>query len=174
MTVLLQILTHTPRWVFALFIVLLVLGVQQMAPREVGVRRVVTLPLAMGALSFYGLFTAFGGRPGALLAWALCAAATAAVVLARRLPAGLRFDAQRQVLAVPGSVVPLALMMGVFFTKYAVGVLLSQVPALALQPAFVLPCAMVYGLFGGAFAGRAIRLRRFVATAPVARHAPAI
>ena len=72
---LMQILIHTPRWVFALFTVLLVLGVQQMGPREAALRRVVLLPLALGALSFLGLLGTFGHRPALLLAWALCAAA---------------------------------------------------------------------------------------------------
>ena len=34
---LMQILTHTPKWVFALFLALLWLGVKQMQPRNVGV-----------------------------------------------------------------------------------------------------------------------------------------
>jgi hypothetical protein len=169
-----QILTHTPRWVFVLFALLLVLGVQQLSPREVALRRVVLLPLAMGALSFYGLLSAFGTQPAALLAWAACAVGAAGSLLGRPLPRGLRYDAQERRLSVPGSAVPLALMMGVFFTKYAVGVILSQAPQLAHTAAFALPCAAVYGVFSGLFAGRALRLLRFVTNAAVTVHAPLV
>lgn len=171
---LMTILTHTPRWVFALFAVLLVLGVQQLRPREVTLRRMVLLPLAMVALSFQGLLGAFGPQAGTLLVWGACALATAGAVLARPWPEGLRYDPRQRRLSVPGSAVPLALMMGVFFTKYAAGVALGEAPQLAQTAAFALPCSALYGAFSGLFAGRALRLQKFVTNAAVTVHAPSI
>ena len=58
----------------------------------------------------------------------------------------------------PGSAVPLALMMGIFFTKYAVGVLLAMHPELRHQMGFALGISALYGGFSGIFAARALRL----------------
>ena len=51
-------------------------------------------------------------------------------VLQFPLPAGTRYDAAERRIHQPGSFVPLALMMGIFFTKYGVGVSLAMHPAL--------------------------------------------
>ena len=60
----------------------------------------------------------------------------------------------------PGSAVPLALMMGIFFTKYAVGVTLGMHLAQANDVSFALAVSALYGAFSGVFAGRAARLWR--------------
>ena len=54
-------------------------------------------------------------------------------------------------------------MMGIFFTKYAVGVSLSVAPALALSASFALPVGAAYGAMSGIFLGRALRLWRLAA-----------
>jgi len=51
-------------------------------------------------------------------------------------------------------------MMGIFFTKYVVGVLLAMHPELAHQVAFAVGISALYGVFTGIFTGRAIRLWR--------------
>lgn len=153
-----QILLHTPRWVFVLFFALLALGAQQLFARQATLRRVSLLPVAMLGLSLYGVLTAFAAQPLALVAWAGCAATAAALVARRPLPSGVRYDAATRRFRLPGSAVPLALMMGVFFTKYAVGATLSQAPQLASQFGFALGCGALYGTFSGLFVGRAARL----------------
>jgi hypothetical protein len=67
----------------------------------------------------------------------------------------------------PGSVVPLLLILGIFMTKWLVGVQLAIVPRLAADVGFALPVAALYGVFTGLFAGRAARLWR-LALRPVA------
>jgi hypothetical protein len=171
-TLLVQILAHTPRWVFGLFFVLLALGVQQLFPRTATLRKVSLLPLAMTALSLYGVLSVFS-QPVVLLAWAACAALAALAVMSRPLPAGVRYDPASRSFRLPGSAVPLALMMGVFFTKYAVGVALSQAPHLAGQPGFSTAVCAIYGLFSGLFTGRAARLWKLAAHPAVAPHAAA-
>jgi len=158
MTLLLQILSHTPRWVFVLFFALLVLGVKQLSARQATLRRVTLLPLAMIGLSFYGVVSAFASQPSALLAWAAGAAVGALAIVSRPVPAGTAYDAATRSFSLPGSPVPLALMMGIFFTKYAVGVSLAMSPALAQVPSFALVVSGLYGVFSGAFLGRAARL----------------
>ncbi len=155
---LMQILTHTPRWVFALFAALLVLGLSQLAGRRARLRRVTVLPLAMVGLSLWGTVSAFPRQPVVLLGWLAALALVAALVTRRPLPAGTAYDPASRQFALPGSAWPLVLMMGLFFTKYAVGVTLATAPALALDAGFGWVVSAVYGALSGVFLGRAARL----------------
>jgi hypothetical protein len=162
---LIQILLHTPRWVFALFFALLAAGVMQLFPREVTLRRVSVLPIAMAGLSLYGVLSAFSSQPLALAVWAACGALAVFFSLQRPLPASVRYEPATQRFRMPGSAMPLVLMMGVFFTKYAAGVIFSQAPQLAADTAFALSFGGLYGLFSGLFLGRAARLWKRAAAA---------
>ncbi|MFT3717388.1 MAG: hypothetical protein QM782_01535 [Pseudorhodoferax sp.] len=168
---LLQILTHTPAWVFAVFALLAWLGGRQLRPGSTPLARAAALPLAMAVLAAYGVATAFGrsgaGLP-ALAGWA--AAAALALAAAGRMPLhpAVRYDAGTRRFHQPGSAVPLALMMGVFATKYAIGVTLALHPGVAHQAGFAVGIGTLYGLFSGVFAGRALRLVRLA----MRRHAP--
>mgnify|MGYP003584009648 CR=1 FL=1 len=155
---LIQILQHTPTWVFGLFLALLALGSRQLFPTQAGLRRMAIMPLAMAGLSAYGLVSAFGGAASAVAAWALAAAAALAWVLSRPLPAGVRFDRGEMRFSLPGSPVPLLLMMGIFLSKYAVGVLLAMHPQMAHHSGFALSMSALYGAFAGLFLGRSLRL----------------
>jgi hypothetical protein len=170
---LMQILTHTPRWVFFLFAALAWLGISQMAGRRLTLRRVTLLPVAMLALSFYGVVSSFRDLPWALLPWAAGVALAAAAVLARRVPEGTSYEPRTRLFALPGSPLPLALIMGIFFAKYAVGVSLAMTPGLAQSVGFATVVAAISGALSGVFLGRAARLWRMalptLAQAPTAR-----
>ncbi len=155
-----QIVLHTPKWVFVLFALLLWLGARQLMATTVGMARMTLMPVVMGGLSLSGVASAFGESPGSLLAWAATALAMLVVVLQRDVPAGTRYDAAARRFHVPGTAVPLVLMMGIFFTKYAVGVMLSFHPAWVHEVFFAVGISALYGAFTGLFAGRAIRLWR--------------
>ena len=154
----LQILAHTPYWVFALFALLIWLGCKQLVTRRVSLRRITVLPLAMTGLSLYGVVSAFRDSPLALAFWVAAAVVAAFLLMQRRLHEATRYEAGTRSFQVPGSAVPLVLMMGVFFTKYVVGVQLAMHPELAHQPGFVWPVSLLYGAFSGIFAARALRL----------------
>lgn len=155
---LLQILSSTPSWVFALFVVLLGFGLRQVRSYRAGLVRVAILPVAMKTLAVFGVISAFGTSSMALAAWLFAAPLAAFFVLRRPLPATTRYDAAARCFAVTGSLVPLALLMGIFFTKYVVAVQLAMHPALAHDADFALVVGTVYGAFSGAFAARGIRL----------------
>ena len=155
-----QILTHTPIWVFALFAALVYLGIKQMMPRQAGLNRVTILPLAMTVLSLLGVTSAFGNGRHALAAWALGAVLAFAVNFQIRRDQNARYDAAKRSFALPGSVVPLALFMGIFFTKYAVGISMGMQPALAQNANFALLVGGAYGVFSGIFLSRAAKLGR--------------
>jgi hypothetical protein len=153
-----QIFLHTPKWVFVLFATLVWLGAKQLFANSVGLGRVTVMPIVMTGLSIFGVTSAFGDSPTALLAWAATALVALTLVLQRGLPASTRYAPASRTFHLAGSAVPLALMMGIFFTKYAVGATLAMHPEIRHDAAFALAVPLVYGVFSGIFAGRAIRL----------------
>ena len=155
-----QIFTRTPIWVWALLLGLIFLGYVQSKPRVMGLTRLMIIPIVLTVLSVLGTISAFGLSAQVLLVWLLSAALTAGLVLQLQLPANNWFDAQTQEFNVAGSWVPLALMMGIFINKYAVGVATSINPELARNGLFALCFTAIYGAFSGAFIGRAVRLWR--------------
>ncbi len=156
---LLAIVQHTPPWVWALLAALLALGLAQARARRVGPTRAALLPAAMLAWSLWGVATSFGSAP-ALPAWA--AGASAAALATRRLgaPAGTRWSAQAHAFQLPGSWLPLALILALFCCKFATGALLALRPALGADPAFATGASLAFGAFSGVFAGRALALLR--------------
>jgi hypothetical protein len=162
---LLTVVARTPTWVWVLLAALVALGASQCFARSAGLRRVLTMPIAMAGFSAWGLASAFGGAAqiaGILAGWLLAASAVAATALWLRAapPAGTRFDAADQRFELPGSAWPLALILGIFLVKYAVGVELALQPQLAHDSRFGLEIALLYGVFNGLFAARSLRLWR--------------
>jgi hypothetical protein len=158
MQMLIQILTATPKWVFALFALLLWLGCKQLWSHSLSLARATAMPVAMTALSVYGVLSVFSHQPIAVLAWAGALLASAFVVLQRALPATTRYDAATRRFQVGGTAVPLMLMMGIFFTKYVVSVQVAMHPALTNDLGFALCIGALYGAFSGVFAARSLRL----------------
>jgi uncharacterized protein DUF6622 len=153
-----QILQRTPPWVFALFAVLLVLGVLQSRPRAMGRTRVAMMPAIFLPLSLWGIWNAFGPEPLAFGAW--LAAVGTAVLLNRhlRIPRQVSFAPDTRLFRVAGSWVPLALMMAIFFTRYAIAVATAMQPALKTMPSFAAAVGFAYGLMSGSFLARAVRI----------------
>ncbi|MCJ0762456.1 DUF6622 family protein [Variovorax terrae] len=158
-----QILTHTPAWVFGLFAVLLWYGLSQRLARTASLKRTTLLPLAMLGFSGYGVLSAFGASLPDVLSWLATGALAAFVVSRIPLHDQTRYDADSRRFHLPGSYVPLALMMGIFLTKYAVNVALATHPALGQDTAFALLVCTLYGAFSGIFTGRALRLWKLAA-----------
>ena len=153
------IVQHTPAWVWGLLSVLIAFGLWQTRDREMSLLRVTILPLAMIALSMSGVLRSFGHAPVALGGWA--AGVGAALAFARRTVSmrGATWSAQTATLRVPGSWLPLALIVGLFAVKYVVGVELAMHPGLAADGAFAGPCSLAYGGFSGVFLARGMSLR---------------
>lgn len=151
---LLDILARTPVWVFAVFFVLLALGYQQSRTRTVSRQRFLLLPVAMVALSLYGVASAFGVALVPLLAWVLGAGGVA-VLGARCLPSSAQPVAPG-VLRVQGSWWPLVLMMAIFATKYVIGYASARSLDVVVHPGFIGGVSLLLGMFSGVFAARAL------------------
>jgi hypothetical protein len=151
-----QIITHTPVYVWAILAVLVWRGLAALRERELSVRSLFIVPLVMLALSLQDLVAKFGQSALAFGAWAVAAAATALLVW--------RFGRSRTAPgAAPGSVIvrgswtPLAMMMAVFFTKYAASVLLAILPQARGNVLFAASVCVLFGAINGAFLGRLAR-----------------
>ena len=157
---LLQIVQHTPAWVWGLLVALVGFGLSQAQAREVSLARVTVLPLVLLALSFSGVVSSFAHATIAILAWAIGVAA--AITLGRRFVTvrGASWSAETGTLRVPGSWLPLVLMVALFLIKYGVGVTLAMNHAIAADTAFGACCGLAYGGFSGLFAARALGLRK--------------
>lgn len=154
------IVQNTPRWVWVLLAALIALGVSQSFPRRGTLRGAVVFPVTMVALSCYGVLSAFPFQPMAVAAWMSGVAATAIASIAVGAWSNIRWSDEERRLLVPGSWMPLMLMLGLFAIKFGVGVALVRRPELASGPIFAMPVALAYGAFSGVFFGRGLTMWR--------------
>ena len=153
---LIQILLHTPVWVWLLLAGLLALGLWQRRSRQVSRARLLALPLSMLALGLWSMAPGFVAQPLVAAAW--LAALLLATSLGRRLPppTGAQWRADVQRLWLPGSWLPLVIIVCIFSLRYASGVALALHPEWKSQLNVQLPMALVFGLLSGVFLGRAL------------------
>lgn len=155
---LLEILRHTPAWVWLLLGGLVALGLSQMRTRAVHPLRLVILPLVLLALGLWSMAPGFVAHPVVALAW--LKALVLAAALGRRLPVapGVQWQAATKRLELPGSAVPLLLILAIFSLRYASGVAMALEPAWRTQLSVQLTLAIVFGALSGLLAGRTLAL----------------
>lgn len=155
---LIQIITHTPFWVWFLFTALLALGLWQRRQRRLRPGQLLALPLALLALGLWSMAPGFVAQP--LLAAVWLAALVVAVRLGKGLPTpqAARWLPGEQRLQLPGSWLPLVVIVCIFSLRYATGVSLVLHPEWRSMLALQLPLALAFGAFSGLFLGRALGL----------------
>lgn len=151
---LIQILSHTPPYVWAILAFLVWRGVAELREREIAVARMFVLPLVMLVLSLHDIARKFGPDATALVAWSGAFAAAAWLAW--------RFGRARVVpgaapgrVRVAGSALPLVLMLSIFVVKYVTSVLLAVRPELAGQ--LMAGVCAAFGVFNGYLMGRLLR-----------------
>lgn len=153
-----QILSRTPPWVFALFLGLLAFGLMQTRTRTVRKIPALLLPAGMIALSLAGVQSSFGLAPVPLASWAVALAVAVLVGHALFRDKRVRYDATAGTYFVPGSWVPLVVIMAIFFAKYVYAVMNAMNAAVIATTPFVVGLSAVYGVLSGYFAARALNL----------------
>lgn len=157
---LIEILKRTPSWVFVLFFVILALGYSENRARSVSRGRVSILPIAMITLSFYSVFSAFGAVLIGFVSWLLGSAIAVCFGLVLNAPRGVRYSTETQLYLVPGSWLPLVLMMIIFFIRYYVGYVFARQLSIAGERVFIGSISFCYGFFSGLFFSSAMVIWR--------------
>lgn len=153
-------LSHLPVWPFAVLLVLIALGIWQSRSRVVSPIAPAVLAVAFLLYSIYGVVSSFGATLSALGPWV--AAVLLSVVAGRPAfgpPAVTRLPETRKI-QLPGSWLPLALMMGIFVVKFIVGFVEGARLPGGQQAWFAPAASFLLGALSGGFASRAVTIRR--------------
>lgn len=159
-----QILTHTPIWVWLMLVALCALGWKQTRTRQLSLKRILTLPLVMLVLTISSLSNSSGAHGAVLTIWFLSMMCTAFFIRSLHLPAGHAYDVQGRLFTVPGSLIPLLMILGIFVTKYVAAVMIAMQADMAHHSWFTPSCAALFGVMNGGFFGRTLRLIRLYQT----------
>jgi hypothetical protein len=162
----LNILAHTPIWVWLVFVAIVLLGLQQTRTRDVSIARATILPVVMIVLSLSGVLGAFAHVPLAWVAWAVGVGLSLLFASEAVAVRGASRSTQPGHLRIPGSFVPVILILAVFITKYTAGIALAMNPTLAANTGVAVSLSLVYGAFSGLFWGRAQSLLAVVRGQP--------
>ena len=158
--------TAIPLWPFAILAALVILGYRQSRDRVVQPGTLAKLALGMLALSLYGVVSAFGAGLVPVLAWA--AGFAASVFLAGPVVAPRGLAREGNAVRMPGSWLPMGLMVGIFVAKFALGFATGVGAHVVQELWFIAAMSAVLGLLSGAFAARATAVHRFVRNAVAA------
>ena len=162
----LEFIRHTPFWVWAVLAKLVALGLWQTQARQIGRLRVALLPLVMIGLSFGGVLSSFGVLAVALGGWAAGVGAALAFGRNAVVAQGASWSPRTGLLHLPGSWLPLGLMLALFAVKYVAGASLALHPALATDTVFVAVCSVAFGGFSGLLLARSLSLQTLAGPHP--------
>lgn len=166
------IVSHVPSYVWAILAFIVVMGLLQRRDQRVSRARLVLLPAVWAIFGAWGVESSFGMNALPLAAWSV--GLTGGLLLVKRTgwPGGARHETETQRFFVPGSWLPMALMLTIFVAKFALGMSLALQPALAREPHIALAFSALFGLLGGLFLGRSRNILAR-ATAPRTQLSPA-
>ena len=152
-----QVIKGTPIWVWVILVALIALGMQQLRLRVV---KRFTVLIAPVVFLFVGL--ASSGRSSiAFATWAATLLSVAAFTYYVWKPtSGASYDDTTDRLHLPGSVIPMIIMLSIFLLNYVFNVALAINPAWRGELAWQLVPAVVLGALSGVFIGRAATLFR--------------
>ena len=153
-----NILSHTPVWVWGLLAALVALGFSQTRQRHLAPWRLLMLPLVLLGLGLWSMAPGFMALPLSALVWLAALGAGVALLAGRPAPAGAEWLPAEQRLQLPGSWIPMLLILVIFSLRYAANVGMALNPGWRSAPGVLLPLALLYGGFSGLFLGRALAL----------------
>jgi len=154
----LAILRNAPLWVWGVLATLLVLGLAQARDRKVSSVLILVLPASMIPLSLYGVVASFGVNRGALGAWTIgLGVAMTLNELVLLGPRGVRYDVVEGRFEVPGSWVPLVLMLTIFSARFVFAATTAINPSIVGAATATACVSVILGFCSGLFLSRAIR-----------------
>lgn len=159
------ILSHTPVWVWGLLAALMALGLSQTRQREVAPWRLLMLPLVLLGLGLWSMAPGFIALPLSAPVWLAALGVGVALLASRPARAGTRWLPAEQRLRLPGSWMPMLLIVAVFSLRYAANVGMAFNPGWRSAPWLLLPLALLYGGLSGLFLGRSLALLKLTRAA---------
>ncbi len=156
-----QTLQHIPLWVFALLIGLIALGLMQTRRRLIRLPRLLGLNIGLTVFTLAGVVQQWLPTPWltwGLLSWAIACAILTYALSALNPPLGAHWDAETRLFTIPASWLPLALFMGVFACKFAVGMINATLPGELSGWGSAIGVSALYGLFSGLFNAQTWRI----------------
>ena len=152
-----EILRGAPLWAWLVLAGLIVLGGLQTMPRRMPLAAILILPVVMTALSLTSVGVSFADHGASFGAWGTGAVAALMLNgLMLRSPGGVRYDADARRFELPGTFAPLALMLAIFATRFAIIATAQVNPVAAASAGFVLATSAALGFLAGMFASRAL------------------
>ena len=153
-----HLLSSLPTWVYLLFFALLHLGYKQTQTRTVSKTRLTVLPSVWIAFSLYNVLTVPNSTLLALLAWVLGLgfAFFINIHFLHRQPVQITQVGQDYV--VPGSWIPMILMMTIFFFKMIQGYLVGNHLVTPHTTNYIIISSCISGLISGSFLARALSI----------------
>ncbi len=154
------VLSHVPAWVWVILAFIALMGWLQSRDQQPSRARVLILPLLWAGFGAWGIQNTFGLTLMPWLAWAAGLLLGAGLIIHSGWPGLAGFNPSRQRFFVPGSWLPLALMLGIFLGKFALGMSLALHAELAGSTSFAVGFSSFFGLLGGVFLGRSRNILR--------------
>jgi hypothetical protein len=156
-------LAHIPTWVFFLFAGLFALGLWLGRPRAVSPRLQIIVAVGFLGYSLWGVISAFGTSALVLLLWAGGVVLSVSALRGLFGPQGLTRSQPPSKVYVPGSWIPLVLIMGVFLGRFLIGFAQGAHLSLATHLLFAPGVSVALGMLSGGVMARAIAVHRFAA-----------
>lgn len=153
-------MSHIPVWVFGLLALLLLLGYRQSRPRELAPTTVFAIAAGMVWLSLFGVISAFSGAPLPLAGWLLGMGLTVSFCGRVLVPRGIAFIPARGRVHIPGSWVPMALILGIFAIKFGLAFSAGIGQPVLPHSVMAFVAALFLGSLSGGFAARAVEVFR--------------
>ena len=151
----LQIFTKMPLFVLPLFAMLLHVGLRARRRSSFPIAVLVLIPSLFFGLSLFLFLGKYGTNPGAILFWFLSFAVGGAIGFSYAQTLKLQFDRKKKRVEIPGSWIPLILLMSIFTSKFSLGMITSMMPhltgSLLLLGLELFPTSIL-----GIFAGRGV------------------
>jgi len=116
-------------------------------------------------LSFYGVISAFGASALAIGGWLVGTAIGTMCMASIVSVKNVTYSQDKKLVFVPGTWVPFIFIMAIFFTKYAVAVMLGSRLPIVDNVAFSGVISSIYGCLSGTFLGRTLAIWRALARA---------
>ncbi|HJO92145.1 MAG TPA: DUF6622 family protein [Victivallales bacterium] len=143
----LSILQGTPFWVYLIFILLIKRGISACKENTISIKKVFIAPIVVFILSLHKI-----NIPYLYIIFFICGLVIGYLIYKKM---SIIYNKDTKKIIMPGSIIPLILMIGVFVKSYSIGYLEATSPAMLHTPHIMILTDIVSGLFSGIFIGRA-------------------